>query len=325
MKNKELFEDLYYSYLSKKKELCNEILKNDNRISEIDKFLSEVEDKDRDLKIFSPFDIDSVYEGRIQNEKETKESLKKSNDDMLSLVKHLDKRISQFKELLDDEEKESEKIDNSENMEFEVSVLNIQEKERSRIATELHDTTVQNLVHLIHSLELCSKFIDQDPIRVKLEIESCSKNLKSTINEIRETIFNLKPMSFADLGFVKCINDFMNNMMVQYPAVQFEFEVDEIGDSPDINISTFRIIQECVLNSLKHSQSSDLVLHVKHIDSNCEISVIDHGIGFDPESISDNHFGLSIVKERVVLLKGSINIDSKPGVGTVIHIIIPLV
>lgn len=336
MNKLEIFEDLYYSYLSKKKDICNLILDNDNKISEIDEFLSKVDATDEDLKFFSPFTASSVYEGKIESEKKLRSELLSLNEDYLNQVKDLDKRILQFKELIDDE---NESINDTNNLSVEKSSINdditefdagrhimdIQEKERSRIAAELHDSTVQNLVHIVHSLELSSMFINQDPVRAKLELETCSKNIKNVIDGIRETIFNLRPMSFNDLGFVNSINDFINNLKVHYSSVNFISEIDDVGDCQELNLNIFRIIQECLINSMKHSNATEVMLHVKHNDDTIEIVVSDNGIGFDYNEKKKNHFGLSIMEERINLLKGDFSIISNSTNGTRIQVIIPLV
>ena len=344
MKNRKVIEELFNSYKTRRESYQNKIDSNNNRIAAIDRYLSSVESSDDDVRIFSPRSIDDLYDGRISKEKELKESLIKENDVKSQVVKELDIRIAQFQEVLDnnsdddliEESLSSEEntvtdiddksVDDSNNRsnEFKKYILDIQEKERQRIANELHDTTVQNLVHLVHSIELSSMFVDSDHVRAKLELESCVKNLKSTIAEIRETIFNLRPMSFDDLGFTKSMDDFMNNMMVQYPDVLLQFDVEDVGFEPQYNMNVFRIIQECVINSLKHSKSPDLMLHVKHLDEICDIEVLDHGVGFDYTNMKNNHFGMSILEERVKVLNGTIDIDSEINKGTRIHIQIPI-
>lgn len=338
MKNRELIEELYCSFLSKRKETLQSVVEAEEQISQIDKFLESVK-VNEDVKFFSPHSTDLVFDAKVNSQKEQKESLVAQIEEFNSLIEEYDSRILQLKEILDEAEIEGEctsdiptlgeeEISSFESSagissDMEVKALAIQENERQRIANDLHDTTVQNLVHLIHSLELCSMFMDQDPVRAKLELESCSKNLKDTIDGIRETIFNLRPMSFNDLGFKKGIDDFMNNMMIHYPSVRIEFDVDDLGNNHDLNIMVFRIIQECVTNSLKHSKSKDLILRVKRIDSTFDILVKDSGIGFNPDEVRSNHFGMVILEDRVNMVNGTLNIHSDSS-GTEIHIVIPL-
>ena len=77
-----------------------------------------------------------------------------------------------------------------------LQILDIQEKERHRIARDLHDTTLQNLSHLVHNIELSSLYIDKDPIRARLELEVVNKKLKSVIQEMRNIIFDFTSYDF---------------------------------------------------------------------------------------------------------------------------------
>ena len=70
-----------------------------------------------------------------------------------------------------------------------LNILSIQEEERQRIARDLHDSSVQNLTHLVHKIELSGLYMDTDPVRAKLELTNISKSLKSILEDIRNTIF----------------------------------------------------------------------------------------------------------------------------------------
>lgn len=79
-------------------------------------------------------------------------------------------------------------------------IVEMLETERKRIVSELHDTSLQNIAHFVHMIELASLYIDKDPARAKMELNSVSKGLHNVIEDIRSTIFNLRPMTFDDLG-----------------------------------------------------------------------------------------------------------------------------
>lgn len=342
MNSRELIEDLYLQFLQRRKEIFNLIHQHEDEIDEIDKFFNSLSVLDEDYSIFSPFKADELSDGKVSRMKERREELHNEIDTQYQVIDEIDTRIAQFKEILSSEELKNsvpsgveidedtsltnfsdDAIDVANSNSIELAIIDIQEKERQRIANELHDTSVQNLVHLIHCLELTSKFIDQDPIRAKLEIETCSKDLRKTIDGIRETIFNLRPMSLSDLGFQKGIENFMDNLKLHYPNVVFNYEIEDIGNSFEKNIVLFRIIQECVNNSLKHSQSDNLFLKITRNDSVCDIIVRDTGVGFNMNEIKRNHFGLAILQDRVKLLHGKISIDSNAD-GTQINISIPM-
>jgi signal transduction histidine kinase len=86
------------------------------------------------------------------------------------------------------------------------------ETDRQRIAKDLHDTSLQNLTAIVHKVELASMYINQDPIRAKMELSVISNSLKDTINEIRDTIFELRPMSFDDLGFRDLLASYIESL-----------------------------------------------------------------------------------------------------------------
>ena len=175
---------------------------NLNKISEIDLFMKSIKEE-ADLKFFSPRSPENIFGDKIEEKKIEKENFEKENQNHYQKLNRINRQIEQISQLISKQKSESCR---------QLKILDIQEKERQRIARELHDSSVQNLTHLIHTIELSSMFIDQDPIRAKLELETCMNNLKTTIHEMRETIFNLRPMSFDDLGFVQCIDDFILNI-----------------------------------------------------------------------------------------------------------------
>lgn len=210
----------------------------------------------------------------------------------------------------------------------QLSVLEIQEKERQRIARDLHDTSLQNLTHLIHEVELSSLYIDHDPIKAKLELATIGKNLRKVIEDIRNSIFDLRPMSFDDLGLKETLEKMLvlMNQDKQFKIVtdieNIEFNISD-SKKKILLITLYRIIQECVQNSIKHSKGNEIRVSLKDKKNMYEIEIQDNGVGFDVDEAfkKEKHFGLSVIKERVFLLNGRINLDTKNG--TLIKIEIP--
>lgn len=210
----------------------------------------------------------------------------------------------------------------------QLSVLEIQEKERQRIARDLHDSSLQNLTHLVHKAELCSLYIDKDPIEAKLELATIGKNLRKVIEDIRNCIYDLRPMTFDDLGVKETIEKmiFLLNQDKHFKIVtdieNIEFSISD-SEKEILLISIYRIIQECVQNAIKHSKGDEIVVSLKDKKNLYEIIIQDNGTGFDINDAykKDKHFGLSVIKERVFLLNGRINMDTKDG--TLIKIEIP--
>jgi two-component system sensor histidine kinase DegS len=212
-----------------------------------------------------------------------------------------------------------------------LSILEAQEIERQRIARDLHDTTVQNLTSLVHKSELCVKLIDIDMIRSKLELNAMSNTLKIVINDMRGIIYNLKPMTLDDLGLTITVQRFANRLMsannIQVRVVANE-EVKDI--LPVIKLTVFRIIQEACNNVIKHANADLINIDIMYNENNVTVSIKDNGIGFNSDNSNSNSseqsssFGLSIMKERISLLSGTLEIKSEKKKGTNVTISVPL-
>lgn len=308
-----IIEDIYYSCLKRRNELNRLIKKNQEDIHETETLLKSLMETDADLKYFSPRNTEDIYKDEILSAKNTIDQLNHQNEEYSSQLEELSKKIDQLKMFMDQE---------SNKYELSNTLLGIQEMDRQRIARELHDTTVQNLAHLIHEIELCSLYIDKDPIQAKLELETCSQNLRSIIDEMRTVIFNLRPMSFNDLGFEKCLEDYVMNMKEAYPSISFVSQIDQVTSSISEQrlLILFRIIQEAIQNAIIHSKSDRIELIVKDQQHDLLITVRDHGIGFDECDKKENHFGLSMMKERAKIIHAVFKIHSVSGEGTEITI-----
>lgn len=201
-----------------------------------------------------------------------------------------------------------------------------QELDRKRIASELHDTSLQDLTHIIHQLELSGLYIDIDPTKAKLELEDISNQLRKVIQDIRNTIFDLRPMSFDDLGLEEAIDQYIFFIKKKY-HIDFITYIDNVNYLEEKKkLSIYRIIQECLMNSAKHSEARTVNLKLKDKENEITIIVYDDGVGIDQDkSMNENctHYGLSIIRDRVNYLNGVCSIISDKNKGTYIEVKIP--
>lgn len=314
-----LLKETLHEITEEKSAFQEKIDKNLNRIAEIDAYLKSIYDKeDTDFKVFSPRNVENVYREQIEKSNKEKYALENENQHLYRQVNRLQRYMENIKSVLEDEDINFNKIS-----------LDIQEKDRQRIARDLHDTSLQNLAHLIHKIELSSMYIDKDPVQAKLELACVNKNMKAIIDDIRNTIFDLRPMSFDDLGFSDMLQDFINKLRDRY-KVEVNSEIDIISSNNNILlISLYRVIRECCLNAMEHSECKNLYVKVKdnYSKQTIDIEIRDDGIGFNVEESSamvSNHYGLKIMKERIELLGGQISIKSGYGQGTDITISVPM-
>ena len=205
-------------------------------------------------------------------------------------------------------------------------IINLNEMDRKRIARELHDSTIQNMVCMIHKVELASRFIDTDPIRVKLELSTMKKLLKENIDELRSLVYDLRPMSFDDLGFDVLLKQYLDELDQLYDnEIEYHYDADLSDVKENSLITIYRIIKECCINSIKHSGGAKLSVSITEEKDYLVICVSDNGKGFDLTKEADKyHYGLKIMEDRVTLLKGKVKITSELGKGYKTKITIPL-
>lgn len=212
----------------------------------------------------------------------------------------------------------------------DIFILNIREKERQRIAMEIHDVTIQHLIHLIHKVELSSLYIDKDPAKAKLELVAVENELHRAVDEMRSMILNLHPIPAEDME----LKDAIEGMIIRLKNnTHFEIDADIENVSCENKVtalSIYRIINECCNNAIKHSHGNRINVSLKVKNKKYIIQISDNGVGFDPEEYErkilandEGHFGHLILKERIQLLHGKMNIDSSDK-GTFFNFEIPV-
>ena len=298
-------------------EIEKKITANELKIKEASYFADSILNKDdENTRLFSPRSTEDVCKKELSRTKQEIVSYELEN-----------KRLNQEKKVIQSKIERIEFIFSREEKSFH-NALNLQEEDRARIARDLHDISLQNVTHLIHKIELASMYIDKDSLRAKLELSVVNKNIKTIINEMRNIIFDLRPMSFDDLGLKAALERLLavintNNMY------EIETDIDEISCETDIIlVSIYRTVNECITNIKKHADATKIIFSCKRIDNNCNIVIEDNGKGFTIEEAEqkkkDKHFGISLINERIELLDGTFEINSIPNVGTKIIINIPL-
>ena len=121
-------------------------------------------------------------------------------------------------------------------------------------------------------IELASLYIDKDPARAKMELNFVSKGLHNVIEDIRSTIFNLRPMTFDDLGLKASFERLFGLLNADRDYIM-DVEIDAVSCETDdyFCITLYRVVQECLLNIKKHSQATRVLFHCKKQSSNMKI------------------------------------------------------
>lgn len=291
---------------------------------------------DKNYESFSPrgvnkesyLKIDSLKKEHLQIEEEGKELKLK----IFQLNAELDELESILKVARENEKiVENKDTPIEEDEFFRRKILETQEMERQRIARDLHDFIIQSLTNMVHKVELCSKLMDVDIVRCKLEMQAMSKSIRNIINDMRRVIYDLRPMSMDDIGLNVTLERELSKMhQLGMIKINYEIKGTEQKIAPIISLTILRIVQEACNNILKHANAKNVNVVIKYEVEQLVLEISDDGIGFQLESVQDlnkkdgSGFGLSMMKERVYLLSGKLQIVSEPEKGTRILVKVPI-
>ncbi|MCU6708454.1 sensor histidine kinase [Paenibacillus sp. J5C_2022] len=212
-----------------------------------------------------------------------------------------------------------------------LKIILAQEEERKRIAREIHDGPAQSLANIVLRTEIAERMLmKQDFELVQEELVDLKGQVRSGLEEIRKIIFNLRPMALDDLGLVPTLRKFTQDFEEKSRVhTVFELSGKELRLPSAMEAAIFRLVQEAFSNVLKHANASYVVLEISYKKDNITLSILDNGTGFVVGNVEqltnrNGHFGLVGMRERVELIEGRMDIDSKPGQGTKIVIDIPM-
>lgn len=201
------------------------------------------------------------------------------------------------------------------------SELNSIEKERARIAADLHDdlSPILSAVKLkVSSFELHSP-IDQQ------QQQKTNEHLNSLLKRMREIAFNLMPVTLQRKGLVAALEELVFYWYSQ-STLHIDLTAEEIFLSESYSVHIYRIVQEIVHNTVKHAGASLLQIELKREGDKLILSTRDNGKGFRHQQklVEGGGFGLRSLLSRTDVLGGELFIDSKEGKGTVYTIAVPL-
>jgi two-component system sensor histidine kinase UhpB len=205
------------------------------------------------------------------------------------------------------------------------NMLAVQESERRDLSRELHDELGPCLFGIRVDLAEIERVAAEHHL---IEIEEKVDSVKSITNHIqslvRKMLSRLRPLTLDDLGLGDALRDMIRNWRERQPDIDWEWNL--VGDCsvlPDtIQVSAYRIIQECMTNSVRHASPKHVKVELRLERENLKISVTDDGIGLKANVV--NGFGLIGMRERVSALGGKIAFDTEEGKGLQVRVLIPL-
>ncbi len=199
--------------------------------------------------------------------------------------------------------------------------INTLENERKRIADDLHD----EMGPLLSAIKLQINHLEPTDETESAVLEKSSAQIDSIINRFREISYNLLPNTLVRKGFIKATEEFITKIKPLHP-LSITFESCFFTLLPEREINLYRILQEIIHNTFKHSRASTLSISIQKNNKMLLLKTKDDGIGFNYQEKTQIAEGLGLlsIHSRVELLDGQLLVNTQPGAGTLIEIEIPL-
>jgi two-component system sensor histidine kinase DegS len=205
-------------------------------------------------------------------------------------------------------------------------VFQIIEEERMRIARDMHDGPAQSMSNLVLQAEILERLVGRNPDQLMHELQDFKNSVRNALDETRQLIFDLRPMTLDDLGLVPTLRTYIKEYGDKYGfATRFNVVGEERRLAKTMEGTLFRIIQEALTNVNKHARAKTAEVTLSLGKDRVLATIRDDGAGFDMSAVEANlarnrNLGLISMRERADLERGTLEIKSKPGKGTEIRV-----
>lgn len=201
-------------------------------------------------------------------------------------------------------------------------------KERLRLAREIHDTLAQAFVGIAAQLDALETCLPENWRPAHIYLDLARRMAQHSLTEARRSVMDLRSTAFTDRDLAAALQSGAHQWAAGSPA---KVEVHVTGGfeniPEDMEHNLLRIAQEAVTNASKHGQASRIEVTLARSEKLVNLKVIDNGCGFQTEDAfagMGGHFGLIGIRERAERIGGDFRLDSQPGAGTEVEIIVPL-
>ena len=202
-------------------------------------------------------------------------------------------------------------------------VVEAQELERRRLARELHDETGQALTSILLGLKSLEDALGADEARAA--VADLRELVVATLQDVRRLAVELRPKVLDDFGLVPALERLAASFADQTEIdVRFETVLGDERLAPETETALYRIVQESLTNVVKHAHASVVSIVLARKAGAVALVIEDDGHGFDPADTREGGFGLEGMRERIGLLEGRLQVESRAGAGTTIVAEVPL-
>jgi two-component system sensor histidine kinase DegS len=204
-------------------------------------------------------------------------------------------------------------------------LVQAQEAERLRLSRQMHDGPAQALSNLILETEIAMRLFDVNKEQAYQELGTLRDSASKTFQQVRDFIFELRPMMLDDLGLVPTVKKYAEAIQ-DTSGTQIKFGVTgtERRMEPYLEVMIFRAVQELLRNALNHSQANQISVEMDVGESFVVVTVEDDGRGFEIQDLEQEQgMGLKVIKERVEMISGEFELASQIGEGTKVVFKVP--
>jgi signal transduction histidine kinase len=203
-------------------------------------------------------------------------------------------------------------------------VTQAQEEERARLGRELHDETVQTLIALGHKAQRVQRNFERSDGQTGDNIIELRGMIAQAIEEVRRLSQALHPLYLEELGLIAALETLAREVGAQFTVSGYPHRL-----SAEKELAFYRIAQEALNNARRHARANTIQVEVKFERDTTTLQVSDDGVGFEPQPqfnvlTGTGHFGLMGMRERSQLIAGQLAIQSTPGMGTRIVLVVPV-
>ncbi len=205
------------------------------------------------------------------------------------------------------------------------NMLSLQESERRDLSRELHDELAPCLFGIRVDLAEIDRIAIENNLTEINEKVSSVKTITAHIQSlVRKMLSRLRPMTLDDLGLAEALRDMLHNWRDRQPEIDWEWDFQgDFSQLPDtLQVTIYRVVQECTTNCVRHAEASHVKVEVKADAENVKVAVTDDGKGLGSKLV--HGFGLIGMRERVTALGGRIAFDTEEGYGLQVRVLIPL-
>lgn len=264
----------------------------------------------------------------VTAKRRAEEALKRAHDELEQRVAERTAELAEIVEELHIEMTERSRAERLLQREHRtlVRLIEARDRERQAISLGIHDNLAQPLTSATMHLQAAEGLKDENP-EAAAEAQSAGiAMLRASINEARRLIDGVRPPILEDEGIEAAIAHLAaQNRGPDAPEIEICVDARFERLAPSLESTIYRIVQEGIDNAQKHSRSDRVAIELTQVGDRLHVEIRDWGVGFDPQAIGDESFGLEEIRERARLLGGTAAIESAPGRGTRICAELPVI